>query len=123
MANSKVPVNGASSGNELNFQSQVTAVLLSNGGVKRIQDTLKQRLDEEGWSERMRNYVEQLFRSGEAVTFDDAWAKLMPLVNDGPGTVNGANGANAPNLKIPQSAKDDGVEIVKKELTEIVVMD
>ena len=123
MTNGKVSVNGSSSGNDPNIQSQITAALLQNGGVKRIENTLKQRLDEEGWSERMRNYIEHLFRSGEAVTFDDAWAKLMPLVNDAPGTANGANGTSAPDIKIPQSAKDDGAEIVKKELTAIVVMD
>merc|ERR1712130_823072 len=73
----KVQVNGASSGVEPALQSQITTALLQNGGVKRIQDTLKQRLDEEGWSENLRNHVTAMFRSGEAITYDDAMAKVV----------------------------------------------
>ncbi|KAK5136861.1 hypothetical protein LTR08_001783 [Meristemomyces frigidus] len=123
MANSKVQVNGGSCGSDISVQSQITAALLQNGGVKRIQDTLKQRLDEEGWSQNMREYVVQLFRSGEATTYDDAWTKVMHQIRAGNGAANGANGASAPNLSIPQSAKDDGVEAVKKELIEVCEMD
>ncbi|KAK5110975.1 hypothetical protein LTR85_000685 [Meristemomyces frigidus] len=125
MANGKVQVNGSSSGTDPSVQSQITAALLQNGGVKRIQDTMKQRLDEEGWSENLRNYLIQLFRSGEANTYEEAWNKVMLQTRgEGAGVTNGVNGdAAAVDLRIPQSAKTGGVEVVKKELAKICVMD
>lgn len=118
----KIQVNGASSGNDPDIQSQIIAALLQNGGVKRIQDTLKQRLDEENWSQDLRNYLINLFRSGEASTYDEAWNKVMQQMRAGGSTANGANGSTI-NLSIPQSAKDGGVEAVKKELTGVCVLD
>ncbi|KAI6835609.1 hypothetical protein KC340_g6923 [Hortaea werneckii] len=117
----KVQVNGASSGVEPALQSQITTALLQNGGVKRIQDTLKQRLDEEGWSENLRNHVTAMFRSGEAITYDDAMAKVLQQIRAG--QEEGSNGAHASSLAIPQSAKDGGVEVVRKELMGICEMD
>lgn len=126
MANRKIQVNGSSSGTEPSVQSQITTALLQNGGVKRIQDTLKQRLDEENWSENLRKYLVQLFRSGEANTYDEAWNKVMQQIRAGSveGLTNGMNGVStAPDLSIPQSAKTSGVEAVKRELAEICVME
>ncbi|KAI6790662.1 hypothetical protein KC360_g7736 [Hortaea werneckii] len=117
----KVQVNGASSGVEPALQSQITTALLQNGGVKRIQDTLKQRLDEEGWSENLRNHVTAMFRSGEATTYDDAMAKVLQQIRAGQD--DGSNGAHASGLAIPQSAKDGGVEVVRKELMGICELD
>lgn len=122
---SKVQVNGNSSGVEPNIQSQITTALLQNGGVKRIQDTLQQRLDEEGWSEALRKYVVEIFRGGEATTYDEALAKVMQQIRSGQnGTVsNGASGAHAADLSVPESAKTSGVEAVKKELMGICEME
>ncbi|KAK6396138.1 hypothetical protein LTR65_010248 [Meristemomyces frigidus] len=126
MANGKIQVNGSSSGGDPSVQSQITMALLQNGGVKRIQDTLKQRLDDENWSENLRKYLIALFRSGEVNTYDEAWNKVMQQIRNGAqgGTVNGVNGGTAaPDLSIPQSAKSGGVEAVKRELAEICMMD
>ena len=75
----KIQVNGTTSGYSPDVQSQITTALLQNGGVKRIQETLQQRLDEEGWTQNLRDYVIRLFRSGEATTYDDAYNKVMPV--------------------------------------------
>ncbi|TKA32935.1 hypothetical protein B0A50_01161 [Salinomyces thailandicus] len=120
----KIQVNGTSSGHEPTLQSQISTALLQNGGVKRIQETLKQRLDEEGWSENLRKYVIELFRSGEAITYDDAWTKVMQQIRAGQNEKmgNGVNGTQTLSLSIPASAKEGGVEVVRKELMEICEM-
>jgi len=122
MANGKVQVNGASSGSDPSIQSQITAALLQNGGVKRIQDTLRQRLDEDNWSQNLHEYCVRLFRSGEATTYDEALSKVMQQIRAG-GMSNGTNGAGAPDLRISQAAKEGGVEVVKRELMDICVME
>nr|POE46899.1 hypothetical protein CFP56_00231 [Quercus suber] len=109
----KVTINADSSASDLGLQNNITLLLVGNGGVKRIQDTLQQRLDEAGWSQSLREYVDRLFRSGEAQTFDDAMKKVMLAIKTGGGT-------GVPDLAIPQPAKDDGAAVVKRELREIV---
>jgi len=120
----KVSVDSTSSGVSPDFQSQVTTALLHNGGVARIQATLQQRLDEAGWSENLRKYVVQLYRSGEAVTYDDAWNKVMLQIKGSSAATNGAvnGGEGAPDLRIPQDAKTGGADVVRKELEQICEM-
>lgn len=110
----KVQVNGTSSGHDPTTQSQITAALLQSGGVKRIQETLQQRLDEAGWSQSMREYVVRMFRSGEATTYDDVLSKVMQRIKseqEGDG-----------KLGVPQSAKEGGAEAVKRELERVCVL-
>ncbi|KAK5711238.1 hypothetical protein LTR15_012526 [Elasticomyces elasticus] len=112
---SKVQVNGSSSGQDVSLQSQISSALLQNGGVKRIQETLQQRLDEEGWSQNLREYVTRLFRSGEATTYEDALGKVM-------GRVRGGGQGEGPDLTVPVSAKQGGAEAVRKELEGVLVV-
>jgi hypothetical protein len=113
-ANKPVSVNGASSGVDPQLQSDITRALIQNGGIKHIQDSIRQALDEEGWSQDLREYATRLFRSGEATTYPEAEKKIYQLIN------SGAKGTTAgvadPDLRLPQSAKERGVEVVKKEL-------
>ncbi|KAK0266598.1 hypothetical protein LTR91_007465 [Friedmanniomyces endolithicus] len=113
MANKVVQVNGTTSGHDPNVQSQISTALLQNGGVKRIQQTLQQRLDEEGWSQNLREYIVRLFRSGEATTYDDALGKVMQHIR---------GSAGEPDLQIPQSAKQGGADAVRRELEKVCVM-
>lgn len=99
---------------DIGLQNNITLLLVSNGGVKRIQDTLQQRLDEAGWSQSLREYVDRLFRSGEATTFDDAMKKVLAAINNGSAVGDGLD------LTIPAQAKEDGAEVVKRELKGIV---
>jgi len=110
----KTAIDSTTSGNSPDFQSQVTLALLQNGGVARIQAALQQRLDEAGWSQALREYVVKLFRSGEAVTYDDAVSKVMQQVRAG------SNGA--PDLRLPEEANRGGAEAVRKELEQICEM-
>lgn len=112
MAGNKVHVNGNTNGYEPNKQSQINQALLMNGGVKRIQDTMQQRLDEAGWSQSLREYCQRLFRSGEATSYDEAWNKVWQQIK------NGGEG-----LALPQEVKEDGAAAVKKELGTVCVLD
>lgn len=121
----KIEINGATSGTDSALQNDITLALLQNGGVARIQRSLKERLDEAGWSQALREYVEHLMRSGEASTYDEVMGKVMQQIKAPPTSSqsNGVNGsAHAPNLRIPQSAKEGGAEQVRKELEQIVEM-
>ncbi|KJY01140.1 hypothetical protein TI39_contig302g00023 [Zymoseptoria brevis] len=118
----KVAVNGATSGYNPSTQDNITMALLQNGGIKRIQSTFQQRLDEAGWSQALRDYVEKLFRSGEAQTYDEALKIVMQhIALQGDETKsNGNNGSSVPDLTIPRDAAKDAAATVKKELAQVV---
>lgn len=113
----KIPVNGTSTSNPSSantIQDQVTLALLANGGIARIQTALRQRLDEAGWSENLREHVTALFRSGECATYFEAVEKVKAKVklegrDEEEGIVEG-------DLVIPMAAAEGGVEAVRKEL-------
>lgn len=121
-SNSKIEINGASSGYDSRLQNEITTALLQNGGVARIQRVLKQRLDETGWSQDLRDYTERLFRSGEVSSYDEAMTKIMQLVKKEDASNGNSSAGGAPDLRIPQSAKDGGVDAVRKELESIMEM-
>lgn len=124
MASTKVGVNGTSSASSTELQDQITLALLANGGVGRIQTALQQRLDEAGWTERVRDYVTKLFRSGECTTFFEALERVRSQISiEGVDIANGkrrnqANGTTD-ELVIPKLAAEGGVEAVRKELVQI----
>ena len=119
--NHTVTVNGETSGWQPDFQDQITTALLQNGGINRIQGTIKQRLDEAGWSEDLRKYCTQLFRSGTAKTYDDALNIVMNRIQSGVADPQGHDdGVPAPNLAIPTEAQHAGADAVRKELAGVV---
>jgi hypothetical protein len=124
MANSndnKVAVNGDTSGWQPDFQDEITAALLQNGGIDRIRATLKQRLDEAGWSEDLRKYCTQLFRSGAAETYPQAMDIVMRRIQSGVADPQGNDdGVPAPNLAIPSEAQHAGADAVRKELAGVI---
>lgn len=121
----KVAINGTTSIYNPTTQDEITMALLQNGGVRRIQNTFQQRLDEAGWSQNLREYVERLFRSGEAHSYDDALKIVMQhisLQSQGEGS-NGASAGGVPDLTIPRDAAKDAAATVKKELAQVVQME
>lgn len=122
----KIPVSSASippaatpqTANTL--QDQITLALLSNGGIARIQTALRQRLDEAGWSEALREYVTQLFRSGECATYFEALEKVRAKVRlEG----RDENVELAGELAVPVAAAEGGVEAVRRELEGVCVLE
>ncbi|KAH9819313.1 Transcription factor e(y)2 [Teratosphaeria destructans] len=110
----KITVNGSSSGHDPALQSKINAALIQNGGVKRIQSTFQQALDEEGWSENLRKYIVELFRSGEVSTYPEAERRVYALINGGEGPYD---------LKVPESVQERGVAVVKNELRAVCEME
>lgn len=121
---SKVEVNGTTSAHNLSTQSQVNLILAANGGHKRIQSKVKERLDEAGWSQDLREYCTRLFRSGEAVTYDDCMAIVTKRVNEcKAGNVSTGEqqfGVAAPDLTFPEESKKGFKVAVEKELEPIL---
>lgn len=117
----KVAVNGDTSGWQPDVQSEIIIALLGNGGINRVRGTIKQRLDEAGWSQDLREYCTRLFRSGAAKTYDDALTIIMDRIQSGVADPQGNdNGVPAPNLSIPSEAQYAGADAVKRELAGVV---
>lgn len=126
MANNTVHVNGNSTTGhpKLSTEGQITQALILNGGIKRIEATFRQRLDAAGWSQDLKEYCTKLFRSGEAVTYDDALTIIMNNVSSGSATTDRSmDGSPIPDLRIPDEARVDAAKVVRKELAEIVDME
>ncbi|KAF7191437.1 hypothetical protein HII31_07460 [Pseudocercospora fuligena] len=116
----KVTVNGTTSAFNPTTQDQTTMALLQNGGIKRIQQSFQERLDEAGWSQAVRDYVERLFRSGDAQSYDEAIKMVMARVHF---AEEGKNGSEAVDLTIPRDAAKDAAVVVKRELGKVVKME
>ncbi|KAF2658862.1 hypothetical protein K491DRAFT_592276 [Lophiostoma macrostomum CBS 122681] len=115
-------------------RNELLSALLSNGGINNIESNLTHNLQRSGWLHSLREYVSELFRSGECTTVDEAMAKVKAkiLQDSAPkanGTTNGVNGVNGTNgnthgddyvnLAIPNQAIRDGIKTIKKELHKV----
>jgi hypothetical protein len=115
-------VNGDSHGWDPDLRSAITLQLQQNGGLTRIQSTLRQRLDAAGWSQALKEYCTHLFRSGAATTYDEAWDIVMKRINlNGDLDANDVpNGVPPPDLSIPEDARVDGAAVVKREVRQVL---
>jgi delta-aminolevulinic acid dehydratase/porphobilinogen synthase len=105
------------------LQDQITLALLANGGIARIQTALRQRLDEAGWSENLREYVTQLFRSGECSTYFEAMEKVKARVRlEGRDEEADGIADGGADLVVPVAAAEGGVEAVRRELEGVCEM-
>ena len=126
----KIPVSSASTTSTnpqtaRDLQDQITLALLANGGIARIQTALRQRLDEAGWSENLREYVLQLFRSGECASYFEAMEKVKARVRlEGRDDEEHGHGHGLANgeLVVPVAAAEGGVEAVRRELEGVCEM-
>lgn len=128
----KIPVSSASTTSTnpqtaRELQDQITLALLANGGIARIQTALRQRLDEAGWSESLREYVLNLFRSGECTSYFEAMEKVKARVrlegrDEENGHANGHANGHEGSLVVPVEAAESGVEAVRKELEGVCEM-
>jgi hypothetical protein len=114
----QVAIDGETSGWQPDVQSEIILALLANGGINRIRGTIKQRLDEAGWSQDLREYCTRLFRSGAAKTYDEALEIITRRIQ---ASKEGEDdGVPAPNLAIPSEAQHAGADAVRRELAGVV---
>lgn len=115
-------VNGDSHGWDPNLRNAITLQLQQNGGLNRIQSTLRQRLDAAGWSQALKEYVIHLFRSGAATTYDEAWDIVMKRINlhDDLDPNDVPAGVPAPDLAVPDEVRVDGAAVVKREVRQVL---
>ncbi|KAF2718446.1 hypothetical protein K431DRAFT_135125 [Polychaeton citri CBS 116435] len=123
----KVAVNGSTSGASPSTQDAITQALLQNGGVSRIQRALRQRLDEQGWSENLRKYIIAQLRSGDSKTYSELRDKLEGIIKvegvNGAALGNGSVDGNTENLVVSRDAAMGGVEAIKRELEKVCEME
>lgn len=117
-------VNSSSSGYNPSVQDEINLALAQSGGFARIEAAFRQRLDEQGWSQNLKQYCTHLFRSGQVTTYDEALTEIMKHVRwpggEKKGQMNGSG--DAPDLVISQDAAEGGAEAVKKELAKVCKM-
>jgi hypothetical protein len=139
MTNDKAVDVSASEANNhisLELRNNIYSALLSGGGIRNIEDTLDRQLAESGFKDELRRYVNDLFRSGEATTVDEAralaTAKIRQQQKDKIAKKNGSNGSNGTSetngnhadeqkydLNLPDKAISEGAKAVRRELEKV----
>jgi hypothetical protein len=109
------------------LHGQLTALLLANNSIPRIEAALAHELAASGFTANLRAYVTQLVRSGEAGSFADLVRAVNGRVRVGGKDANGdsskgagAEAGVAAGLAIPQSVVKEGVRAVRRELDTVV---
>ncbi|OCK80501.1 hypothetical protein K432DRAFT_254382, partial [Lepidopterella palustris CBS 459.81] len=109
------------------LQNTLYTALLSTTAIPTIQNTLTHELQASGWTSNLRTYIQQLLRSGECTTYNEANGTATNGMN-GSGHKGGSNVAGGEwaknvedgGIKIPERAVREGVRVVRKELEKVV---
>ena len=131
------------------LQDDLTTALLSSGAIPRISQSMTHELQLAGWTTNLREYVQQLLRSGECTTYNEIMARVLAEVRSSPNTngptsngINGkkktAHGIAATNsatngnsdsmagksgedygVRVSENAVKEGIKAVRKELETI----
>lgn len=137
---STIPLTPSQASNPISssLRNNIYSSLLSGTGIRNIETTLDRQLSESGFKDELRRYVTDLFRSGQATTFDEAvtmaMEKIQAMMRGDDEMSNGTNGVNGVNgngshdgdgvgekydLRIPEKAVREGVRTVRRELEKV----
>ncbi|KAH7326420.1 hypothetical protein B0I35DRAFT_405666 [Stachybotrys elegans] len=121
------------------LRSQINTVLLRDGHVPRIQETLLHALNANStnWPTTIQNHALSLLRSGEVTTFpallrrvlddvreDAAKATSSSATNGDASKTNGANAAaEKPSLAIPESVVEEALKVTRECLDAVCEID
>ncbi|KAF2011435.1 hypothetical protein BU24DRAFT_466146 [Aaosphaeria arxii CBS 175.79] len=131
MSNGRVTLNSAQAQQELTpeLRNDIYSALLCGTGIRNIESTLNQELQQSGWLDKLRGYMVQQLRDGEVTSVDELMSKVMEKLRgndaDANGTTNGVNGVNGHadteevDLKIPDKVLKDGSKVVRQELQRV----
>lgn len=135
MSNSRVSLTSAQAQHDLSpeVRNDIYSALLSGSGIRNIESTLTQELQESGWLDKLRGFMVQQLRDGECTSVDELMNKVMEKIkapaagtNGATNGVNGVNGVNGHsadtedvNLKIPDKVIKEGSKTVRQELQRI----
>lgn len=124
----------ATSASELSsaLQTELTAALISNGSIPRIQSAITHELQLAGWTTNLRAYIQDLLRSGECTTYNEVMNKVLAEAKPANASADGVNGdskklTNGVNgvhrktseegsIRVPDRAVREGIRVVRKEL-------
>ncbi|KAF1940068.1 hypothetical protein EJ02DRAFT_240041 [Clathrospora elynae] len=124
----------AKSGISQDLRNNIYSALLSGDGIRNIESTLDELLRSSGFKDSLRDYITDLFRSGQASTCEEARNIAMERIREQTRGVqtNGTNGTNGTangngngeaadeiHLKVPKEVIDKGVKTVMKELERV----
>ncbi|KAF2126559.1 hypothetical protein P153DRAFT_297523 [Dothidotthia symphoricarpi CBS 119687] len=107
-------------------RNQIYTALLSGDGIRNIESTMTHELQASGFMDQLKDYITDLFRSGQATTMEQARTMAMDKIKQqqrGAKSANGANGSASEaveyDLKVPQKAVAAGAKTVQRELEKV----
>lgn len=82
------------------LQDQLKTALLHTGGIRNIESSLREELSRTGWTDNLRKHIQEMMRSGQAVTYNDIMAQLERdfAAGQSDNAVNGATVSQAINM-------------------------
>lgn len=115
------------------LRNNIYSALLAGQGIRNIEAVLDEHLAASGFKDNLKNYITDLFRSGQATTAEEARTMAMARIKEqiragqSNGASNGTNGTTNGNgdalddidLTFPKNAVRDGTKIVMKELERV----
>lgn len=115
------------------MRNNIYSTLLSTGGIRNIESALIQLLQTSGFQQQLRDYITDLFRTGQATTANEAYELAMARIREcmaageretGRNGVNGdGDGVVEPlDLRLPSEVVREGSRVVKRELERVVVI-
>lgn len=115
------------------LRNNIYSTLLSTGGIRNIESALIQLLQTSGFQQQLRDYITDLFRTGQATTANEAYELAMARIREcmaageretGRNGVNGdGDGVVEPlDLRLPSEVVREGSRVVKRELERVVVI-
>ncbi|KAF3053858.1 hypothetical protein E8E11_011236 [Didymella keratinophila] len=108
------------------LRNSIYASLLSSGGIRSIESTLTQLLQSSGFQAQLREYITELFRTGQATTAHEAYVlamnKIKECMREGVATNGHSSGdeEGGGDLRVPESVVREGSKVVRRELERVV---
>ena len=124
---------GQASALPASLRNSIYSTLLSTGGIRNIESALIQLLQTSGFQQQLRDYITDLFRTGQATTANEAYELAMALIREcmaageresgRNGVIGDGDGVVEPlDLRLPSEVVREGSRVVKRELERVVVI-
>ncbi|KAH7139322.1 hypothetical protein B0J11DRAFT_516556 [Dendryphion nanum] len=124
-----LPIAQASHDLTQDFRNELYAALLSGTGIRNIETTLSQELQESGWLDKLKAYMQYLLREGLVTSHPELMEKVMEKIkSSNTDATNGTNGVNGTNghsegeeidLRLPERVTRQGSKVVRQEVEKV----
>jgi hypothetical protein len=126
----------ASNGLSPTLRNNIYTALLSGHGIRNIESSLDESLAASGFKDRLREYITELYRSGQATTAEEARSMAMARIrvqmeesetkdkkdkkkSNGVNGTHEEDGAESIDLRVPEGSVQLGTRTVMRELERV----